>query len=178
MQAKSGTRMEKQRKAVTKAPSEEPDAREASQPWRLGLLLHFFAHLCLAADAEAPLAERGFGRVHHRILYFAHFAPGISVGELLSVLRITHQNAQRALRQLDHEGLIEFKVSKMDRRMKLLYCTRSGDRLLEALSTHQRTRINSAYAKCTPRDVEGFVAVLNQMIDSGDRRWLNRLVAA
>lgn len=148
---------------------------EAPQPWRLGLLLHFFAHLCLAADAEAPLTERGFGRIHHRILYFAHFAPGISVGELLSVLRMTHQNAQRALRQLDQEGLIEFKLSKEDRRLKLIHCTHKGDQLIEALSTHQQERITQAYAQCTSRDVEGFFAVLNKMIDADDRRWLDRL---
>lgn len=150
---------------------------EASQPWRLGLLLHFFAHLCLAADAEAPLTELGFGRVHHRILYFTHFAPGISVGELLGVLRMTHQNAQRALRQLDQEGLIEFKLSKEDRRLKLLHCTRKGEQLLEALTTHQRERITAAYEQCTPRDVEGFVAVLSKMIDADNLLWLDRLAS-
>src|SRR5690606_36498275 len=52
---------------------------EAAPSWRLGLLLHFFVHLALVADAEPPLARRGFGRTHHRILYFAHFAPGLTV---------------------------------------------------------------------------------------------------
>lgn len=152
-------------------------APDTKQQWRLGMLLHFFAHLGLAADADASLAERGFGRVHHRILYFAHFAPGISVGELLGVLRVTHQNAQRALRQLDQEGLIEFRLSKEDRRLKLLHCTQKGDRLLEVLTTRQRERITGAYEQCTPRDVEGFFAVLSKMVDANDLRWLDRLVA-
>ncbi|CAN7789314.1 MarR family transcriptional regulator [Caballeronia sp. LjRoot34] len=154
------------------------DVSEATPPWRLGLLLHFFAHMGLAADADAPLTERGFGRVHHRILYLAHFAPGISVGELLTVLRMTHQNAQRALRQLDQEGLIEFKLSKEDRRLKLLHSTPKGDQLLDVITTHQRERITKAYEQCSPRDVEGFFAVLGKMIDSNDQQWIDRLAAA
>ena len=64
------------------------DTLEARQPWRFGLLLHFFAHLGMAADASPTIPS--LGRVHHHTLYFAHFAPGISVGELLGV--VTHQN--------------------------------------------------------------------------------------
>ena len=159
---------------VAKASTDMP---KGIQPWRLGFVLHFFAHLGLATDVDALLTERGLGRVHHRILYFAHFAPGISVGELLGVLRMTHQNAQRALRQLDQEGLIEFRLSKEDRRLKLLHCTTRGDRLLEALSTPQRERVTKAYEQCTPRDVEGFFAVLSKMIDADDLYWLDRLAA-
>ena len=99
------------------------------------------------------------------------------MGELLGVLRVTHQNAQRALRQLDQEGLIEFRLSKEDRRLKLLHCTPKGARLLEVLTTRQRERITRAYGQCTPRDVEGFFAVLSKMIDADDRLWLDRLVA-
>jgi DNA-binding MarR family transcriptional regulator len=44
------------------------------------------------------------GRVHHRILYFAHFASGITVSELLSVLSVKHQNIKATLRQLVQEG--------------------------------------------------------------------------
>lgn len=164
-------------RAATVAKARVERALETNQAWHLGMLLHFFAHLGLAADADASLAERGFGRVHHRILYFAHFAPGVSVGELLSVLRVTHQNAQRALRQLDQEGLIEFRLSKEDRRLKLLHCTQEGDRLVEVLTTRQRERVTRAYEQCTPRDVQGFFAVLSKMVDASDLLWLDRLGA-
>lgn len=150
---------------------------EAAPSWRLGLLLHFFVHLALVADAEPPLARRGFGRTHHRILYFAHFAPGITVGELLDVLRLTHQSAQRALRQLHQEGYIEFRLSKEDRRLKLVHCTRQGDRLLEALSVHQRERVERAYEQSTPEELRNFFTVLERMIDAEDRSWTERLLA-
>jgi DNA-binding MarR family transcriptional regulator len=148
---------------------------DAGHLWRQGLLLHFFAHLALAADAEAPLDARGLGRVHHRILYIVHFAPGITVGELLGVLRVTHQNVQRALGELDRGGLVAFKQSKEDRRLKLLYSTPKGDRLLEAVSAKQRERIERAYEACSTRDVEGFFAVLSTMIDPTDLGWIERL---
>lgn len=159
------------------AKADSATAAHARQPWRLGMALHFFAHLGLAADADACLAQRGLGRIHHRILYFSHFAPGISVGELLGVLRVTHQNTQRALKQLDQEGLIEFRPSKEDRRLKRLYCTPLGDQLLEVLTTRQQERIVGAYGQCTPRDVQGFFAVLSKMVDASDLQWLDRLGA-
>ncbi|MGC3987716.1 MAG: hypothetical protein QM777_25005 [Pseudorhodoferax sp.] len=40
------------------------------------------------------------------------------------------------------------------------------------LTTRQRERITGAYAQCTPRDVEGFFAVLSKMVDADDLRWL------
>src|SRR5690606_40094007 len=150
---------------------------EAAPSWRLGLLLHCCADLALVADAEPPLARRGFGRTHHRILYFAHFAPGITVGELLDVLRLTHQSAQRALRQLHQEGYIEFRLSKEDRRLKLVHCTRQGDRLLSALTVHQNERITRAFEQSSSRDVQGYFAVLGKMIDPDDLQWIERLQA-
>jgi len=150
---------------------------EAAPRWRVGFLLHFFAHMGLVADAEPMLAQHGFGRTHHRILYFAHFAPGITVGELLEVLRLTHQSAQRALRQLHQEGYIEFRLSKADRRLKLLHCTQQGDELLSALTVHQNGRVTRAFEQSSSRDVQGYFAVLGKMIDPDDLQWIERLQA-
>ncbi len=89
------------------AASAQPlSAAEAKRLIHKGLVLHFMVQLSLGDDADARLTTRTFGRVHHRILYFAHFTPGITVSELLSVLGVKHQNIQGQLRQLVEEGYI------------------------------------------------------------------------
>src|SRR3954469_430708 len=85
------------------------------------------------------------------------FAPGISVGELLSVLGVKHQNIQAPLRQLVREGYIQTRASVEDRRLKRLCCSRKGERLLEAMSTGQHERIKRAYDDVSSKDVDGYL---------------------
>lgn len=137
--------------------------RTAAQRYKLirsELVLQFMVQLAPVSDAEPRLATRGMGCVHHRILYFAHFAPGISVGELLSVLGVKHQNIQAPLRQLVREGYIQTRASVEDRRLKRLSCSRKGDRLLEPMSTGQHERIKRAYDDASSKDVEGYLRVM------------------
>jgi DNA-binding MarR family transcriptional regulator len=140
-----------------------------------GLLLHFMVQLTLVEDADPRVATRGMGRVHHRILYFAHFTPGITVSELLSVLGVKHQNIQAPLRQLVQEGYILPRTSSGDRRLKQLYCSRKGDRLLEHVSAGQRERVNRAYESVSPKDVGSYLKVMTAMLDSERRDWVRRL---
>lgn len=141
----------------------------------LGLVLHFMVQLSIGEDADAQLATSGMGRVHHRILYFAHFTPGITVSELLAVLNVKHQNIQPALRQLVDEGYILTRASKQDGRVKQLYCSRKGDKLLETVSAAQRERIQRAYDSVTPRDLESYFKVMGAMLDDDRREWVRRL---
>jgi DNA-binding MarR family transcriptional regulator len=140
-----------------------------------GLVLHFMVQLSLVEDAELRVATRRMGRVHHRILYFAHFTPGITVGELLSVLGVKHQNIQGPLRQLIEEGYILTRTSSQDRRVKQLYCSRKGDKLLEFVSGGQRERINRAYESVSAKDVESYFKVMTAMLGSERREWVRRL---
>ena len=48
----------------------------------------------------------GFGRAHHRVIYFVGRHPGMTVGELLAILEITKQSLARVLGQLMREGFI------------------------------------------------------------------------
>jgi DNA-binding MarR family transcriptional regulator len=115
------------------------------------------------------------GRVHHRILYFAHFAPGITVSELLSVLAVKHQNIQAPLRQLVQEGYVLTRASEQDGRVKQLHCSRKGDKLLEYVSGGQRERVKRAYGRATTCDVAAYFKVMAEMLDSDRRDWARRL---
>jgi DNA-binding MarR family transcriptional regulator len=139
------------------------------------LVLHFMVQLSLVEDAEPRVATRGMGRVHHRLLYFAHFTPGITVGELLGVLGVKHQNIQAPLRQLVQEGYILARASSRDRRLRQLHCSRKGDMLLEHVSAGQRERVNRAYENVSTKDVDSYLKVMTAMLGRERRDWVRRL---
>lgn len=152
-----------------------PSAAELKRLIHRGLVFHFMVQLSFTKDADPRLAKRRMGRVHHRILYFAHFSPGISVSELLAVLGVRHQNIQQPLRRLVQEGYLLARHSPDDARVKQLYCSRKGDKLLEFVSGGQRERIGSAYESVTPQDVSSYFAVMAEMLDPERREWVERL---
>jgi len=59
---------------------------------RQGMELLFYAYRDFTAEADALLEQLAFGRAHHRVLHFVGRYPGISVAELLGILRITKQS--------------------------------------------------------------------------------------
>src|SRR5689334_17802109 len=81
-----------------------PVVRSKTSDVQRALELFLFAHLNLAADAEAELASLGFHRTHHRILYLVAGHPGANVGDLISTLRLTPQAVQLPMRQLNEKG--------------------------------------------------------------------------
>src|SRR5690349_23384270 len=89
--------------------------------------LFFFAYRDFVGDADALLERQGFGRAHHRVLYFVNLKPGMPVADLLGILRITKQSLARVLRQLIDNGYIEQRTGATDRRQRLLFATRKGE---------------------------------------------------
>jgi hypothetical protein len=55
---------------------------------RQAMELLFYAYRDFTADADAMLAKIGLGRAHHRVIYFVGRYPGITVSDLLAILRI------------------------------------------------------------------------------------------
>ncbi len=117
-------------------------SREVPQLENIELL--FFAYRDFVGDADRILAEFGFGRAHHRALYFVNRKPGMTVAELLETLKITKQSLARVLRQLVGSGYITQATETTDKRKRLLYPTRSGRELVLALSAPQSRRIDQA----------------------------------
>ena len=54
--------------------------------------LLFFAYRDFTSDPDKILSEFGYGRAHHRVLHFVNRMPGLTVAELLDVLKITKQS--------------------------------------------------------------------------------------
>lgn len=108
----------------------------------------YFAYRAFTALPDEILAERGLGRTHHRILYFVCRDPGIAVGGLLSVLRITKQAVHRPVKQLEQQGLITIAADADDRRVRRLSPTAAGIRLETQLSASQMRLLDGAFRDC------------------------------
>ncbi len=104
----------------------------------------FFAYRDFTADADAILETYGFGRAHHRVLHFVNRRPGLTVAELLEILRITKQSLARVLKQLIDSGHIEQVTGPKDKRQRKLYPTEKGRNLALNLAMPQSRRINTA----------------------------------
>src|SRR5215469_8755795 len=134
---------------------------------RQGIELLFYAYRDFTAEPDAMLARYGFGRAHHRVIYFVGRHPHMSVSELLGILRITKQSLSRVLGQLVDQGFIQQRTGKSDRRQRLLELTAKGIDLERQLSENQRQRIARAYAEAGSQAVEGFRKVMLNVM-SGD----------
>jgi DNA-binding MarR family transcriptional regulator len=137
--------------------------------------LFYFAYRDFVGDADALLERQGFGRAHHRVLYFVSIKPGMPVADLLDILRITKQSLARVLRQLIDSGYIEQKTGDADRRQRLLYTTEKGRQLFEVLSATQTSRIDAAMAALPPEGKRTVLRFFVGMVEPSDRGTLDRL---
>jgi DNA-binding MarR family transcriptional regulator len=137
---------------------------------RQAIELLFFAYRDFTAEPDAMLEKYGFGRAHHRVIYFVGRHPGMTVSDLLAILRITKQSLSRVLGQLVREDFIRQKTGPRDRRQRLLELTQKGIDLERQLSNEQRQRIARAYREAGADAVDGFRKVMLGIINPGDRQ--------
>ena len=137
---------------------------------RKGIEAMFFAYRGFTADPDRILAEKGYGRAHHRAIHFIHRSPGTTVNNLLAILGVTKQSLNRVLRALIEDGLVSNTVGSKDRRERHLHLTEEGEALEKTLSNAQRERMRAAYRVAGPEAVAGFRQVLEAMMDEEMRR--------
>src|SRR3546814_20147079 len=115
---------------------------------RQGIELLFYAYRDFTGEPDSILQRHAFGRAHHRAIYFVGRNPGITVTELLDILKITKQSLSRVLGVLVETGYIAQRHDPADRRRKLLTLTEKGRALELELTTAQdrkSTRLNSSH---------------------------------
>ena len=130
-----------------------------------GIELLFYAYRDFTNEADTILFELGLGRAHHRVIYFVGKNPGITVSELLNILRITKQSLSRVLSRLISESYINQQIGKMDKRQRLLFLTSKGELLETQLTEIQCKRFANAYLQTGASEVAGFEQVLNALLD-------------
>ncbi|MBL8589475.1 MAG: MarR family transcriptional regulator [Methylobacteriaceae bacterium] len=151
---------------ATKLP---PAEAERHSPHYELIELLFFAYRDFVGGADQLLEAYRFGRAHHRVLHFVSRRPGLTVAELLDILRITKQSLARVLRELVDGGFVEARHGVVDRRQRLLHPTDKGRRLALQLAQLQSARFERALAELGPEARERAVQFLTAMIEPEER---------
>ena len=138
----------------------------------------YFAQSALAEDADALLADIGFGRPHHRVIVFVGMNPGITVGELLKLLRIRGQSLNPVLSQLLEAGLISQSPGSIDRRQRHLHLTPAGAKLQRRAAAPQVRRIKRAFEQVGEPAVQAVFQFLEALMDPADQANLDAWTAA
>lgn len=141
--------------------------------------LLFFAYRDFVSDPDAILEEFGFGRAHHRIIHFVGRDPGMTVQQLLDILRITKQSLGRVLKELIDKGYVFQKEGESDRRQRLLHLTPAGEALRQRLMAPQIARIRRAVAQSNADAAHIYRMVLYNMVSPENRDsvrdWFDRV---
>jgi len=140
--------------------------------------LFFFAYRDFVRDADRLLENYGFGRAHHRVLHFVSRRPGLTIAELLVILKITKQSLNRVLKELLTEGYVDVTMGVSDRRQRHLNPTPKGTALaleIAHLQSGRLTRVLSAMPAGT-RDVA--CDFLLSMVDAEERDKVAQSIAA
>lgn len=130
--------------------SERP--RAISEPEAVALIeLFFFAYRDFVSGPDEILSGLDFGRAHHRVLHFVGRDPGMTVAQLLDILKITKQSLSRVLKELIDKGYIYQKEGTEDRRQRLLYLSVEGEALWQKLIGSQMQTFKRASAEMADR---------------------------
>jgi DNA-binding MarR family transcriptional regulator len=108
--------------------------------------LMFFAYRDLVCDADCLLETFGLGRAHHRLLHFVARRPGLTIAELLDILKITKQSLNRVLKDLLDRNYVVACPGENDRRQRLLFATGSGEALALDAARVQSKRFARVFA--------------------------------
>ncbi|MET3891186.1 DNA-binding MarR family transcriptional regulator [Bosea sp. OAE506] len=152
-------------------------APDATVPYDLIELL-FFAYRDFVGGPDLILAEYGFGRAHHRVLHFVLRRPGLTIAELLDILKITKQSLNRVLKELVETGFVEQRTGVQDKRQRHLHATAAGQDLALRLVRLQAQRIQAALADLAPEAAETVALYLAGLIDPAERHKVQGFLAA
>jgi len=162
--------------AILRHPAAETEA-EPRPAYDLIELL-FFAYRDFVGDPDRVLDQYGFGRAHHRVLHFVARRPGLSIADLLEVLRITKQSLNRVLKELVDKGFVELRPGTADRRQRLLFPTGTGRDLAGRLARRQSHRIARALEADPSGQTEAAAKrFLQGLIEPADRSRIRAILA-
>ena len=134
---------------------------------RQGIETFYFAYRQFTSQPDRILATLGLNRAHHRILYFIGRNPGIGVGKLLAILKISKQALHAPLRQLIDLSLVASSQDRNDRRAKCLELTRQGRTLETRLTDVQMQLLEKAFTNRQREAENSWMMVMQDIVDSG-----------
>src|SRR5579863_3234391 len=151
-----------------KSAAMSADAGAENTPLYDLIELLFFAYRDFVGDADRLLESYGFGRAHHRVLHFVNRRPGLTIAELLDILKITKQSLNRVLKELLDKGYVESRAGVSDRRQRQLYPTELGTALALEIARLQSQRFARVFAASSASARQDATAFLLAMIDPAE----------
>jgi DNA-binding MarR family transcriptional regulator len=139
-----------------------------------GMFLLCYAHIHMSANTMKVMGAKGFSPTKARILAFAVLTPGLTVGELVQYMRVSHQSVNGPLRRLITEGYIVAKIGVEDRRHKRLFATRKGTARYMRNIRAQVRMFEDAFRGSSLEATSGFLEVQRRLVEPGDREWIVR----
>lgn len=140
--------------------------------------LLFFAYRDFVGEPDRLLEDFGFGRAHHRVLHFVARNPGLTIAELLTILKITKQSLNPVLKELIGKGYIASRHGSEDRRQRHLFLSGRGEALARDLMVLQTRRMARAISECGPGSVIVARQFLAAMIEPSERSQALQIAAA
>ncbi|MBK8161485.1 MAG: MarR family transcriptional regulator [Rhodospirillaceae bacterium] len=127
----------------------------------------------MTRSVDELLVEHGFGRAHHRALYFIARQPGLPVSAFMQDPVDRKQSLGRVLNDLSARGLVETRAGA-GRAAKLLRLTEAGA-AFEAQLFDALRRSVGGLCRGRARSVTGFWRVLEGLIPEDERQMVMAL---
>ena len=144
-------------------------AAEPGAPMFELIELMFFAYRDFVGDADHLLVTLGLGRAHHRVLHFVSRRPGLTIAELLDILKITKQSLNRVLKELIGRNYVEARPGTKDRRQRQLFPTARGQALALDAAIVQSQRFARVFGELPEGARARAIDFLLAMVDAGGR---------
>ena len=129
----------------------------------------FLSYRDTFSDSKTVLNKYSLGIAHNKVLHIVSTYKGITIGELLSKLKITKQSLNRILRDLIKIDVIKFKKDSKDTRVKHVYLNEKGEKIFDEIFSKQKKRIYNALLNSSAKEVIDFNNVLKKLIKSNER---------
>lgn len=124
-----------------------------------------FGFRAMIKKPDLRLAELGFSRIHHRILYFVGRNSNCSINELLDILNVTKQYLNKPLKRLIDDQYLISVVDPNDHRVKRLSHCEKGLALETRITGEQRKRFEMIFKKVGPEAEKNWHQVMQLLMD-------------
>ena len=117
------------------------------------------------SDVKKVLDRYSIGLAHHKVIHLLSMYQGISISNLLKLLKVTKQSLNRVLKDLIKLEIITFKKDDQDTRVKNVFLNQKGKKIFNEIFDLQKKRIYNALLNSSSEEVINFDNVLSKIIN-------------
>ena len=125
----------------------------------------YYAYRETFSDPKKILKKHSLGIAHQKAIHLIERYEGITVSSLLRKLKITKQNLNRVLKDLNKNNKIIMKKGEVDSRHRHILLNESGKKVSNEIFFEQKKRIYRALKNSNSDTVIKFKEVLERIIN-------------